>query len=48
MQPGVLVASIRAAAGMGVLQQFTSNKRWLYAAIEHLRQARSAARGYMQ
>jgi VWFA-related protein len=33
MQPGDLVAILRTGAGMGVLQQFTSDKRLLYAAI---------------
>ena len=37
MQPGDLVAIIRTAAGMGALQQFTSDKRLLYAAIERVR-----------
>jgi VWFA-related protein len=34
MQPGDLVAVIRTGAGMGALQQFTADKRMLYAAIE--------------
>jgi VWFA-related protein len=37
MQPGDLVAIIRTAAGMGALQQFTSDKRLLHAAIERVR-----------
>ena len=37
MQPGDLVAIIRTSAGMGALQQFTSDKRLLYAAIERVR-----------
>ena len=37
MQPGDLVAIIRTGSGAGALQQFTSNKRMLYAAIEHVR-----------
>src|SRR5580692_9238913 len=37
MQPGDLVAIIRTGAGMGSLQQFTADKRVLYAAIEHVR-----------
>jgi VWFA-related protein len=37
MQPGDLVAIIRTAAGMGALQQFTTDKRQLYAAIERVR-----------
>jgi len=34
MQPGDLVAVIRTSAGMGALQQFTNDKRLLYAAID--------------
>lgn len=34
MQPGDLVAIIRTSAGMGALQQFTADKRVLYAAID--------------
>ncbi len=37
VQPGDLVAIIRTGGGMGSLQQFTSEKRMLYAAIEKLR-----------
>ncbi|HYR77331.1 MAG TPA: VWA domain-containing protein [Pyrinomonadaceae bacterium] len=37
MQPGDLVAIIRTSKGSGVSQQFTSDKRMLYAAIEKLR-----------
>jgi VWFA-related protein len=37
MQPGDLVAIIRTSGGIGALQQFTSDKRRLYAAIEHIR-----------
>lgn len=33
MQPGDLVAILRTGAGMGALQQFTSDKQQLYAAI---------------
>ncbi|HXF39878.1 MAG TPA: VWA domain-containing protein [Blastocatellia bacterium] len=36
MQPGDLVAIIRTGAGMGALQQFTADKRQLYAAIERV------------
>lgn len=36
MQPGDLVAIIRTAGGMGALQQFTSDRRQLYAAIERV------------
>jgi VWFA-related protein len=34
MQPGDLVAILRTSAGMGSLQQFTADKRILYAAID--------------
>lgn len=34
MQPGDLVAVLRTSAGMGALQQFTTDKRVLYAAID--------------
>ncbi|HKG14475.1 MAG TPA: VWA domain-containing protein [Pyrinomonadaceae bacterium] len=37
MQPGDLVALIRTSGGAGSLQQFTSDRRQLRAAIEHLR-----------
>src|SRR5918912_27660 len=37
LQPGDLVAIIRTAGGIGALQQFTSDKRQLYAAIESIR-----------
>lgn len=37
MQGGDLVAIIRTGAGIGALQQFTSDKRLLYAAIEKVR-----------
>lgn len=37
MQDGDLVAIIRAGAGVGALQQFTSDKRVLYAAIEKVK-----------
>jgi VWFA-related protein len=37
MQPGDLVAITRTSAGVGALQQFTSDKRMLYRAIEHVR-----------
>jgi VWFA-related protein len=37
MQPGDLVAVIRTGAGMGSLQQFTADKRLLYAAIDHVK-----------
>jgi VWFA-related protein len=36
MQPGDLVAIIRTGAGIGALQQFTSDKQQLYAAIERM------------
>jgi VWFA-related protein len=37
MQPGDLVAIIRTSGGVGALQQFTSDKRQLLAAIERVR-----------
>ncbi|MEO8650567.1 MAG: VWA domain-containing protein, partial [Acidobacteriota bacterium] len=37
MQPDDLVAIVRTGGGVGALQQFTSDKRLLYAAIERLR-----------
>src|SRR5207244_360916 len=37
MQPGDLVAIIRTGSGMGALQQFTADKRQLYAAIERVK-----------
>jgi len=37
MQPDDLVAVIRTGAGMGSLQQFTSDKQLLYAAIDHVK-----------
>ena len=37
MQDGDLVAIIRTAGGIGALQQFTTDKRQLYAAIEKIR-----------
>ncbi|MDX6695482.1 MAG: hypothetical protein QOF02_3085 [Blastocatellia bacterium] len=37
MQPGDLVAIIRTGGGIGALQEFTSDKRQLYAAIERVR-----------
>src|SRR6185436_9355797 len=37
MQAGDLVAIIRTSGGMGALQQFTSDRRQLYAAIEHIK-----------
>lgn len=37
MQPGDLVAIVRTGGGMGALQQFTSDKRQLYAAIERVK-----------
>jgi VWFA-related protein len=37
MRPGDLVAIIRTSGGMGALQQFTADKRQLYAAIERVR-----------
>ncbi|HEY6333950.1 MAG TPA: VWA domain-containing protein [Blastocatellia bacterium] len=37
MQPGDLAAIFRTTAGLGVLQQFTSDKRLLHSAIDQLR-----------
>ena len=37
MQPGDLVAIVRTGAGIGALQQFTADKRMLYAAIEKVK-----------
>jgi VWFA-related protein len=37
IQPGDLVAIIRTSGGIGALQQFTTDKRQLYAAIERVR-----------
>lgn len=37
MEPGDLVAIIRTGGGIGALQQFTSDKRQLYAALEKVR-----------
>jgi VWFA-related protein len=37
MQPGDLVAILRTSAGSGLLQQFTADKRRLYAAIEKIK-----------
>ena len=37
VQPGDLVAILRTAAGMGALQQFTDDRRLLYAAIDCIR-----------
>ena len=37
MQPGDLVAIVRTSGGMGALQQFTTEKRQLYAAIERVK-----------
>lgn len=37
MQPGDLVAIIRTAGSVGILQQFTSDKRQLYAAVERIK-----------
>jgi VWFA-related protein len=37
MQPGDLVAIIRTGAGIGALQQFTADRRMLYAAIDHVK-----------
>lgn len=36
MQPGDLVAIVRTSSGLGALQQFTNDKRLLYAAIDRI------------
>ncbi len=45
MQSGDLVAIIRTAGGMGALQQFTNDKRQLFAAIEKVRWSPSGSGG---
>ncbi|HKC66460.1 MAG TPA: VWA domain-containing protein [Pyrinomonadaceae bacterium] len=45
MQPGDLVAIIRTSGGIGALQQFTSDKRELYAALEHIKWYRTGRNG---
>lgn len=45
MQTGDLVAIIRTSGGMGALQQFTSDKRQLYAAIERVKYYASGRAG---
>lgn len=45
MQEGDLVAIIRTGAGIGALQQFTNDRRQLYAAIEKVRWNSSGAGG---
>jgi len=37
VEPGDMVAIVRTSAGMGALQQFTTDKRILYAAIDHIK-----------
>src|SRR3989442_1704303 len=37
MKPGDLVAIIRTGAGVGALQQFTTDKQLLYAAIDRIK-----------
>jgi len=37
VQPGDLVAILRTGAGVGALQQFTTDRRMLHAAVEHVR-----------
>lgn len=37
MQPGDLVAIVRASGGLGALQQFTANKSYLYESIDKIR-----------
>ncbi|MGO9261766.1 MAG: VWA domain-containing protein [Bryobacteraceae bacterium] len=41
MRPGDLVAIIRTGAGMGALQQFTTERRLLYAALERVKYGES-------
>ena len=41
MRPGDLVAIVRTSAGMGALQQFTTDKRLLYAALERVKYGQS-------
>ena len=41
MRPGDVVAVIRTGAGMGALQQFTTDKRLLYAALERVKYGQS-------
>ncbi len=45
MQPEDLVAIVRTGSGVGALQQFTSNKRQLYAAIERVKWSPSGKAG---
>ena len=40
MSPGDLVAIVRTSTGVGALQQFTSDKRQLHAALERMRRAK--------
>jgi len=44
MRPGDLVAVIRTSAGMGSLQQFTTDKRLLYAALDRVQYGKSQDR----
>jgi VWFA-related protein len=41
MRPGDLVAVVRTGAGMGALQQFTTDKRLLYAALDRVKYGES-------
>ena len=45
MRPGDLVAIVRTGAGMGALQQFTTDKRLLYAALDRVNYGREPRRG---
>lgn len=45
MQKGDIVAIIRASAGLGALQQFTSNKKYLYQAIDQIKWKKSKGLG---
>jgi VWFA-related protein len=44
MRPGDLVAIVRTSAGMGSLQQFTTDKRLLYAALDRVQYGKSLNR----
>ena len=41
MRPGDMVAIVRTGAGMGALQQFTTDKRLLYAALDRVKYGES-------
>lgn len=48
MSPGDQVAIVRTSAGVGALQQFTSDKRQLFAATEHIRTGHQTITGLLQ